>query len=175
MKTSLQWVSTGPMLSLSLVQRLWPPTQDNGWLSALPTELCNYHHNHSQQRPHSAGCGKLRTRYLPFKASTEHCRLLKGLCQNSPLPTPLVLTPRPDPPSCTDQDGKPPTVLDTGLTWSLAAPGTRRKPSGHVLTKSDRYWAENGCQKTVPRVVSSRTCPGKYHCIPGPGCRKDLS
>ena len=99
MKTSLQWVSTGPMLSLSLVQRLWPPTQDNGWLSALPTELCNYHHNHSQQRPHSAGCGKLRTRYLPFKASTEHCRLLKGLCQNSPLPTPLVLTPRPDPPT----------------------------------------------------------------------------
>ena len=31
------------------------PTQDNGWLSAPPTELCNYHDNHSQQRPDSAG------------------------------------------------------------------------------------------------------------------------
>ena len=41
--------------------------------------------------------------------------------------------------SCTDQDVKPPTFLDTGLAWSQAAPGARRKPSGHVLKKSDRY------------------------------------
>ena len=75
------------------------PTQDNGWLSAPPTELCNYHDNHSQQRPDSAGYGKLRTRYLPVKAYTEHFCLLKELSQNSPLPTPLVLTPRPDPPT----------------------------------------------------------------------------
>ena len=40
-----------------------------------------------------------RARYSPFKACTEHCCLLKGLCQNSPLPTPLVLTPRSDPPT----------------------------------------------------------------------------
>ena len=31
------------------------PTQDDGWLSASPTELCNCHDNHSQQRPDSAG------------------------------------------------------------------------------------------------------------------------
>ena len=31
------------------------PTQDNGWLSASPTELYNYHDNHSKQRPDSAG------------------------------------------------------------------------------------------------------------------------
>ena len=31
------------------------PTQDNGWLSVPPTELFNYHDNHSQQRPDSAG------------------------------------------------------------------------------------------------------------------------
>ena len=30
------------------------PTQDNGWLYAPSTELCNYHDNHSQQRPDSA-------------------------------------------------------------------------------------------------------------------------
>ena len=36
------------------------PTQDTGYmyhrqLSAPPPELCNYHDNHSQQRPDSAG------------------------------------------------------------------------------------------------------------------------
>ena len=31
------------------------PTQDNGWLSAPPTEPCNYHDNHSPQRPDSDG------------------------------------------------------------------------------------------------------------------------
>ena len=36
----------------------------------------------------------LRTRYLPVKASSEHCCLLKGLCQTSPLPTPLVFFPQ---------------------------------------------------------------------------------
>ena len=75
------------------------PTQDNRWLSAPPTELCNYHDNHSQQKRDSAGKDKLRTRHLPVKASTKHCCLPKSLCQNSPLPTPLVLSPRPDPPT----------------------------------------------------------------------------
>ena len=31
------------------------PTHNTGWMSAPPTELCNYHDNHSQQRPDSAG------------------------------------------------------------------------------------------------------------------------
>ena len=30
------------------------PTHDTGWMSAPPTELCDYHDNHSQQRPDSA-------------------------------------------------------------------------------------------------------------------------
>ena len=29
--------------------------QDTGWISAPPTKLCDYHDNHSQQRPDSAG------------------------------------------------------------------------------------------------------------------------
>ena len=44
-----------------------------------------------------SGLGKLRTRYLPVKATSEHCCFVKGLCQNNPLPTPLILAPRPDP------------------------------------------------------------------------------
>ena len=57
------------------------------WASPLPpfpTELYFYLDNHSQQRLDSGGQGKVRTRYLPVKASSEHCCLLKGLCQNSP-------------------------------------------------------------------------------------------
>ena len=30
------------------------PTHDTGWMSAPPTELCDYHDNHSQQGPDSA-------------------------------------------------------------------------------------------------------------------------
>ena len=120
------------------------PTQDNGWLYAPSTELCNYHDNHSQQRPDSAQwLGQVRTTYVPVKASTEHCCLVKGLCQNSPLPTPLFFPPGlihpptvravPGPSSCTDQDGKPRTLLDITLGWSRATPGARRKPSGHIF------------------------------------------
>ena len=66
--------------SLLGTKTLTLPTQNNGWLSASPIEPCNYHDNHSQQRPDSAGC----------------------TCQSKPLlntaaPTLLVLTPRPDP------------------------------------------------------------------------------
>ena len=72
------------------------PTQDTGRLSTPPTELCNYHDNHSQKRFDSVGYSKVRTRYLPVKASSEHCLSLKELCQHSPLPAPLVLPPPPD-------------------------------------------------------------------------------
>ena len=41
-----------------------------------------------------SGWGKLRIRYLPVKASSEHCCLMKGFSQNSPLPTPQILIPR---------------------------------------------------------------------------------
>ena len=44
---------------------------------------------------HLSGWDKLRIRYLPVKASSEHCCLMKGLCQNSP----LILAPTPDPPT----------------------------------------------------------------------------
>ena len=42
-----------------------------------------------------SGWGKLRIRYLPVNACSEHCCLMKGLCQNSP----LILAPTPDPPT----------------------------------------------------------------------------
>ena len=69
------------------------PTQDNGWLSAPPTELLNYRDNRSQQRPDSAGWGKVRTRYSAVEASSAHYYLLKWLSQISPHPTPLVPPP----------------------------------------------------------------------------------
>ena len=82
----------------------------------------------------------------------KHCSLLKGLCQNNPLlhhwfcpPLPLGLghpyTVRTVPrlSACADQDAKPSQFLETALAWSRAAPGVRRKHSGHVLTNSYRY------------------------------------
>ena len=112
------------------------PTQDNGWLSVPPTELCNYQQQQQQQNfinkqinlqkycparifevgqclqnmkiktkainiiilsrglIHLGGYGKLKARYLPVKDSSEHFCLLKGLCQNSPFPTPLYFDPQ---------------------------------------------------------------------------------
>ena len=59
------WIYENIMASLSVYRSyakcvlgsktLTLPAQDNGWLSAPPTELCTYHDNHSQQRPDSAG------------------------------------------------------------------------------------------------------------------------
>ena len=98
MKTWLQWVSKGPRLSASLVPKLWPsPPRTMGDCLHLP--LSSAIIMIIIQRPDSADEGKLRPRYSQVKACTEHCCLLKGLCQNSPLPTPLVLNPRPDPPT----------------------------------------------------------------------------
>ena len=57
------------------------PTQDNGWLSTPPTELCNYHDNHSQQRPDSAG----QTKKKVVASQNLYWTLLEWLCQNSPL------------------------------------------------------------------------------------------
>ena len=55
--------------------------------------------------------------------------------------------------SCTDQDAKPPTILDAGL----ASPGAMRKPSGHVLTKSDRYCTStNAAHKSLRQVPISK-------------------
>ena len=110
------------------------PNQDGGWKSAPPTQLCNYHDNHCQQRPDSAGSGKVQTRCLPVKASSEHCW---GSVKIVPPPYPTCFAPPglihspsvravPGLSSCTDQDGKLPTFLDTALAWSRAGPGARR-------------------------------------------------
>ena len=40
------------------------PTQENGWLSAPSTDLCNYHDNYSQQNPDSAGLGQSNNKVL---------------------------------------------------------------------------------------------------------------
>ena len=72
-----------------------------------------------------------RTRYLPVKAASEHCCLLKGLCNNSPPPYPTSFAHKTwSPPvkavsglsSCTDQDSKPPNFLDTAPAWIGRSP-----------------------------------------------------
>ena len=73
--------------------------------------------------------------------------------------------------SCTDQDGKPPTFLDTGLAWSRAAPGARRKPSGQlILTKSDRYICPVLCHvvftQSSASVGSSQNLQRNLHVAP---------
>ena len=64
------------------------PNQDPGWKSAPPTQLCNYHHNHCQQRPDWSCLGKVQTRCLPVKASSDHCW---GCVKVALLPTLIVL------------------------------------------------------------------------------------
>ena len=124
------------------------PTQDTGWLSVPPTELRNYNDNYSQQRP---GWGRVRTRYLPVKASSKHCSLQwRGCAKIAPSLShlfcpqawsthPVLRHWVPGLFICTNQDSKPHTFLGTTLAWSQAAPDARWKPSGYVLTKADRY------------------------------------
>ena len=107
-----------------------------GILSCGPVDSIEFkivHYYYSQQRPDSAGQGKVRSRHFPVKASSKHCCLLKGLCQNRPLPTPLVLPPRSDPP--THCQGSP---------WAIQLCGPRRQAphfSGH------RTGLEPGCTR----------------------------
>lgn len=70
--------------------------------------LSSYHDNYYQHRPDCASLGKEETRYLPVKASSQHCYLLKGLCQNWPFPTPLFC---PHPPPSRPLRPGPPTPL----------------------------------------------------------------
>ena len=82
------------------------PTQDNGRLSTPPTELCDYHDNHSQ-------LGQIKTKVVapqglyrtpPGLIHPPAVRAVPGLC------------------SCTNQDAKPPTILDAGLAWTRLCP-----------------------------------------------------
>ena len=86
-----------------------------------------YHDDFCQQRPDWAGSGKVETSYLPAKASSKYCSLLKGLCQISALPTHPVKR----------------HSLDYPPVPTKSACPLRRKPSGHVLTNSDRYILPN--------------------------------
>ena len=110
-------------------------------------------------------------RSWPVKAFSKHCSLLKGLCQNNPLlhhwfcpplslglghPYTVRTVPRLS--SCADQDAKLSQFLETALAWSRAAPGVRRKHSGHVLTNSDRYI----CCKSGLRIYISSLPPLLY-------------
>ena len=70
------------------------PTQDNGWLSAPPTELCNYHDNHSKQRPDSAGEGKLRTKVLTSQSLYWTLLLTEGVVSKQPPPYPTRFDPQ---------------------------------------------------------------------------------
>ena len=116
------------------------PAHQGHWVTACASPLV------TQQKPDSAGSGKLniRCQSKPLVNTT----LYKGMCQNSPLPTPLVLPPilshpftfRAVPGSTRAViDATPSTFLETAVAQSRAVPGTKRKPSGHVLRNSDRY------------------------------------
>ena len=70
------------------------PTQDNGWLSAPPTELCNYHDNHSKQRPDSAGEGKLRTKVRTSQSLYWTLLLTEGVVSKQPPPYPTSFDPQ---------------------------------------------------------------------------------
>ena len=58
---------------------------------------------------------------------------------------------------------KTPSPLIFGHRTGLEPGYARRqaKTQWHVLTKSDRYWAQNGCRKTLAGVVPPSTCPGR--------------
>ena len=116
------------------------PAHQGHWVTACASPLV------TQQTPDSAGSGKVNIRCQ--SKPLVNTALYKGMCQNCPLPTPLVLPPILSHPSTfravpgstrAVKDAKPSTFLETAVAQSRAAPGTKRKPSGHVLRNSDRY------------------------------------
>ena len=128
------------------------PNQDGWWKSAPPTQLCNYHDNHCQQRPDWAGSGREQTRCLPVKASSEHCWGCVKITPSLPYlfcPSSLIHSPSvravPGLSSCTDEDCKLPKSLDTALAWSRAAPGARRNlEATFELNQTDlQLWRRN--------------------------------
>ena len=116
------------------------PNQDGGWKSAPPTQLCNYHDNHCQQRPDWAGSGKVQTRCLPVKASSEHCW---GCVKIAPSLPYLFFPSRPDPLTWAIQLYRPRRQASyvfghrTGLEPGCAR--CKAKPRGNIWTKSDRF------------------------------------
>ena len=135
------------MLCMLLVPRLWPsPTRNL---------------DESLRLPHSSAIiiiiivsrGLIELVWAKYKQGACQSKPLvitAGVCQSSLPPYPNCFAPPglihsssvravPGLSSCTDQDGKPPTFLDTALAWSRDAPGARRKPRGYVWTKSERF------------------------------------
>ena len=115
------------------------PAHQGHWVTACAYPLV------TQQTPDSTGSGKVNTRCQ--SKPLVNSALYKGMCQNSPLPTPLVLPPILKHPSTfravpgstrAVKDAKPSTFSETAVAQSRATPGTKRKPSGHVLRNSDR-------------------------------------
>ena len=116
------------------------PAHQGHWVTACASPLV------TQQTPDSAGSGKVNIRCQ--SKPLVNTALYKGMCYNSPLPTPLVLPSILSHPSTFKavpgstravKDVKPSTFLETAVAQSRAAPGTKRKPTGHVLRNSDRY------------------------------------
>ena len=128
MKTWLQWVSKGRMLSVSLVPRLWP---------SLPRTMGDCLH-----LPLSSAIiiiiilsrGLIQPASLPVKACTEHRYLLKGLCQNSPPPYPARFYPQAwsTHPLLGQSLGYPAAPAKTPsplLVWTPDWPGARLRPA----------------------------------------------
>ena len=94
MKTWLQWVSTDRSYAKCVLgtKTLTLPTQDNGWLSAPPTELCNYHDKHSQQRPDTAG--QINNKVLASQSLYWTPLLTEGIVSKQPPPYPTSFDPQ---------------------------------------------------------------------------------
>ena len=106
--------------------------------------------------------GQIKTKVLASQSLHWTLLLTEGVVSKEPPPYPTSFDRKawsiravPGLSSCTDQDVKPPTFLHTGLAWGRAVPGATRKPSGHVLTKSDRYKMKANTSSTHRTTIGS--------------------
>ena len=127
------------------------PNETPAWhCTCVTIWITIYHDNFCQRRPDWAGSGKVKTSYLPAKASSKDCSLLKGLNQNSALPTPVVLFPR----------ARPPTQWK-GSPWAIRQCRPRQQaPSGENLVatfyriQTDIYMRRRLCCLSKVKTMS---------------------
>ena len=122
------------------------PTQDNGWLSAPPTELCNYHDNHSQQRPDAVG--QINNKVLASQSLYWTLLLTEGVVSKQP------------PPYLTSFD---PQAWSTHplLGQSLGYPAVPTKTANPLLFWTPD-WPGAGLRPTFKRSMTKLVAPCDY-------------
>ena len=168
MKTWLQWVSKGPWY------QDFDPPHPGQWVTVCTSHWAlQLSWKSFSAEAWFSWLGQIKTKVAASQSLYWTLLLTEGVVSKQPPPYPtrfdlqawsthpLLARAVRGLSSCSDQDAKPLTCLDVGLAWSRAAPGAGQKPSDHVLTKSDRYWTQNDCRKTLARVVPPSTCPGR--------------